>query len=65
MFHWDPRDIISSELCGGNTNHARAVCRLLDEGNSIPFIARYRKGETGNLGPDQIRDAQEMYENLK
>lgn len=30
--------------------------RLLDEGNTIPFIARYRKEVTGELNEEQIRD---------
>ncbi len=32
-----------------------AVIRLLDEGNTIPFIARYRKEMTGSLDEEQIR----------
>jgi len=31
---------------------------LLDEGNTVPFIARYRKEVTGSLDEDQIRDVQ-------
>ena len=29
--------------------------KLLEEGNTIPFIARYRKEVTGNLDEEQIR----------
>lgn len=36
-----------------------AVISLLDEGNTIPFIARYRKEATGNLDEVQIRAIQE------
>ncbi len=40
--------------------HARpaqveAVIRLLDEGNTVPFIARYRKEMTGSLDDEQVR----------
>ena len=28
---------------------------LIDEGNTIPFIARYRKEVTGNLNEDELR----------
>jgi uncharacterized protein len=35
----------------------RAVMGLLDEGSTVPFIARYRKEATGNLDEVQIRDA--------
>lgn len=36
-----------------------AVVRLLDEGNTVPFIARYRKEATGNLDEVQIRAIQD------
>ncbi len=35
---------------------------LLSEGNTIPFIARYRKEVTGNLDEEQIRAISEVYE---
>src|SRR5688572_26071424 len=31
---------------------------LLDEGNTVPFITRYRKDQTGGLDEEQIRDIQ-------
>ena len=39
-----------------------AVIGLLDEGATVPFIARYRKEATGNLDEVQIRDIQEKLE---
>ncbi len=39
-----------------------AVIELLDEGGTVPFIARYRKEATGNLDETQIRDIQEKTE---
>src|SRR5712671_3206368 len=39
-----------------------AVISLLDEGATVPFIARYRKEVTGNLDEVQIRDIQEKLE---
>lgn len=38
-----------------------AVIKLLSEGNTIPFISRYRKEATGNLDEVQIRNIQEKY----
>ena len=35
---------------------------LLMEGNTIPFIARYRKEVTGNLNEEEIRSISEVYE---
>jgi protein Tex len=39
-----------------------SVIELLDEGGTVPFIARYRKEQTGNLDEVQIRD---IYEKLE
>src|SRR5450755_2194503 len=39
-----------------------AIITLLDEGATVPFIARYRKEATGNLDEVQIRDVQEKLE---
>ena len=36
--------------------------KLLEEDNTIPFIARYRKEITGNLDEEQIRRISEVYE---
>ena len=38
-----------------------AVIKLLDEGNTIPFIARYRKEQHGTLDDEQLRN---LYERL-
>ena len=37
------------------------VLKLLEEGNTIPFIARYRKEMTGSLDEEQIRAIEEKY----
>ena len=39
-----------------------STLQLLEEGNTIPFIARYRKEVTGNLDEEQIRKITEIYE---
>jgi transcriptional accessory protein Tex/SPT6 len=36
----------------------QAVVELLDEGNTVPFITRYRKDQTGGLDEQQIREIQ-------
>ena len=35
---------------------AEAALQLLDDGNTVPFIARYRKEATGSLDEEQIRN---------
>ena len=42
-----------------------ATVTLLDDGNTIPFIARYRKEVTGGLDEVQIRDIQTRLEYLR
>ena len=39
-----------------------ATLKLLEEGSTIPFIARYRKEVTGALDEEQIRNINEVYE---
>ena len=36
-------------------SQVEAAVRLLDEGNTVPFIARYRKEMTGTLDDEQVR----------
>ena len=45
---------ISREL-NIRVSQIRAVLKLLEEGATVPFIARYRKEATGNLDEEQIR----------
>ena len=41
------------------------VSALLDEGNTVPFITRYRKERTGNLDEEAIRQIQSRVESLR
>ena len=43
-------------------NQVETVLKLLEEGNTIPFIARYRKEATGALDEEQIRSIDEVYQ---
>lgn len=38
------------------TSQINAAIKLIDEGNTIPFIARYRKEATSNMKDEQLRD---------
>ncbi len=42
-------------------NQVEKTLELLEEGNTIPFIARYRKEATGNLDEEQIKKINEVY----
>jgi transcriptional accessory protein Tex/SPT6 len=41
------------------------VVRLLDAGNTVPFITRYRKDQTGGLDEEQIRDVESRVGKLR
>ena len=45
-----------------STKQVIVVLELLSEGNTIPFIARYRKEATGALDEEEIRKINEVYE---
>lgn len=44
---------------------ARSAAALLDEGNTVPFIARYRKEATGELDEEQLRRLEERLRYLR
>lgn len=50
--------IIAREL-GVRAGQVTAAAKLLDEGNTVPFIARYRKEVTGELNEEQLRTVEE------
>jgi uncharacterized protein len=55
---------IAAQL-GIKTAQVAATIELFDEGNTLPFIARYRKEKTGSLDEEQIRQIQELLESLR
>ena len=46
---------------GIKDSQIKAVLKLLEEGSTIPFIARYRKEVTGALDEEKIRSIEEVY----
>lgn len=55
---------LADELSVGENQVAAAV-RLLDEGSTVPFIARYRKEVTGSLDDAQLRQLDERLHYLR
>ncbi|MFQ9933530.1 MAG: Tex family protein [Lachnospiraceae bacterium] len=55
---------ISEEL-GIKLSQAEAVIKLIDEGNTIPFIARYRKEQHGSLNDEILRNLDERLRYLR
>ncbi len=56
---------IISNSVGVMTHQAQSTINLLDEGGTVPFIARYRKEATGSLDEVQILDIKELWTKLK
>jgi len=50
-----------SKDTGVKTTQAEQVIKLLEEGNTVPFIARYRKEQTGSLDEVQIKAVEDRY----
>lgn len=55
---------IAQQTSIGEKNVAAAIA-LLDEGNTLPFIARYRKEATGGLDEEQLRQIIDQLERLR
>lgn len=55
---------LQSELKELNNRQIEKVLQLLDEGNTVPFIARYRKEATGALDEVQIKEIQDVQTRL-
>ena len=56
--------VLTSEL-GVGREQVEAAVKLIDEGNTIPFIARYRKEATGSLNDEVLRNLDERLKYLR
>jgi len=61
---WVPADVIARDL-SLDWNVTNTTCQLLEAGNSLPFLARYRREATGGMGPDTLRQVKDSLEILK
>ncbi|MBU0713621.1 RNA-binding transcriptional accessory protein [bacterium] len=57
-------EIVAAEL-QLNQHQVANTIQLLDEDNTVPFIARYRKERTGELNEDHIRNIQQRFTYLR
>ncbi len=60
----DINERLSKEL-GVNLKHVNAVVELLDSGNTVPFIARYRKEISGEMSDTTLRELNERLAYLR
>ncbi|MFC6201270.1 Tex family protein [Lactiplantibacillus nangangensis] len=56
--------LVQQALANFKPQQIKAVLSMMDEGNTVPFIARYRKERTGNLDEVEIRDIKDNYDRL-
>lgn len=64
IYNLEVVDLLQKELAEYRPNQIKTVLTLLGEGNTVPFIARYRKEMTGSLDEVQIREIEERYNYL-
>ena len=57
-------EILAQEL-GKDPRHVENVVRLLDEGSTVPFIARYRKELHGAMDDTALRTLEERLSYLR
>ncbi|RGY99825.1 Tex family protein [Clostridium sp. AM58-1XD] len=60
----DITEVLQKELQIGR-HQVEAAVKLIDEGNTIPFIARYRKEATGSLNDEVLRNLDERLKYLR
>ncbi|MEY8292486.1 Tex family protein [Carnobacteriaceae bacterium 52-44] len=56
--------LLNEELTNYSNKQIEVVLDLLADGNTVPFIARYRKEATGSLDEVEIRDIEDRYQYL-
>ncbi|MBM7711642.1 Tex family protein [Enterococcus xiangfangensis] len=57
--------LLNKELTDYSAKQIKVALNLLAEGNTVPFIARYRKEMTGSLDEVQLREIEERYNYLE
>jgi len=63
-FTWSVIHVISERVQSDERSVGNVV-RLLDDDNTIPFIARYRKEQTNSMEPDKLREIKDELDKLR
>lgn len=61
---WKDYEVLS-ETQNIPISSAKAIIKLFEEENTIPFIARYRRDKTNNLSAEQLRDIKQEYDRIQ
>ena len=57
-------EITAHQLPQLRPHQIKEALKLLEDGNTVPFIARYRKEMTGSLDEVQLREIQKTYDQV-
>ncbi|EFA10546.1 Transcription elongation factor SPT6-like Protein [Tribolium castaneum] len=60
---WSDHELVAEQL-GLGLNVAKNVVKLFEDGNTVPFIARYRRDVTNNLDAEQLRAVKDTCEEI-
>ncbi|CAG9854189.1 unnamed protein product [Phyllotreta striolata] len=60
---WEDYQLLAENL-NLSDGVAQNVVQLFSEGNTIPFIARYRRAATENMSPETLREARNVYDDI-
>ena len=58
-------DIVAEEINNFEPRHVHEAIKLIENDNTIPFIARYRRVQTGGMDAETLRNLKMLYENLR
>ena len=58
-------NLVQESLPAISSKQIQTVLHLLNEGNTVPFIARYRKEMTGSLDEVQIKEIEDRYQQIQ
>lgn len=64
----EKKDVLLKQIASEHNLHlkqVKSVIDLMEDGNTVPFIARYRKEQTGALDEVQIRDISERWQYIQ
>ena len=58
-------NLVVEEIQGFEARYVRRAIQLIENGNTIPFIARYRRVQTGGMDAEVLRELKLLYDNLR
>ncbi|RZC39162.1 S1 RNA-binding domain-containing protein 1, partial [Asbolus verrucosus] len=60
---WSEHELLAEQQ-NLTLNVAKNIVKLFEDGNTVPFIARYRRDVTNNMSPETLREVKETYEEI-